>query len=428
MAFLSIMEHGDCALRWLRGKNGVRQSQSGKLMAGFEIGLGYQPRAAFACDPAKSRGRLFAQAPSATRTDFQRDRDRIIHSTAFRRLKLKTQVFVSDEGDHYRTRLTHTIEVSQIARAIARAFRLDEDMAEAIALAHDLGHTPFGHAGERALDRKMREFGGFDHNAQSLRIVTSLERRYADFDGLNLTWETLEGLVKHNGPLSKSGVAVPETIMDFDRIFPLELSSHASLEAQAAAIADDIAYDAHDLDDGLRAGLLQLDQLKDAPLIGELLAEVRESHPGLDRQRQIGEVVRRQITVMVEDVVSATAERLQVVDLRSPEAVRSAGRTLVGFSAYMQEKEAALKTWLYASLYRHQSIMQKMAHAETVVETLFDAYMKSPGEMSEDWRESAAQMDPPRLARHVSDYISGMTDNYALAEHARLFDRLPELG
>ncbi len=224
-------------------------------MAGFKIGLGYEPRAAFACDPAKSRGRLFPQSPSATRTDFQRDRDRIIHSTAFRRLKLKTQVFVSDEGDHFRTRLTHTIEVSQIARAIARAFRLDEDLAEAIALAHDLGHTPFGHAGERALDRKMRKFGGFDHNAQSLRIVTSLERRYAGFDGLNLTWETLEGLVKHNGPLAGTEVPVPETIMEFDRKFPLELSSHASLEAQAAAIADDIAYDAHDLDDGLRAGL-----------------------------------------------------------------------------------------------------------------------------------------------------------------------------
>jgi dGTPase len=397
-------------------------------MAGFEIGLGYQPRAIFACHPDASRGRLFAQAPGLTRTDFQRDRDRIIHSAAFRRLKHKTQVFVSDEGDHYRTRLTHTIEVSQIARAIARAFRLDEDLAEAIALAHDLGHTPFGHAGERALDRKMHGLGGFDHNAQSLRIVTSLERRYAGFDGLNLTWETLEGLVKHNGPLAGHGAAIPKTIAEFDRIFPLELASHASLEAQAAAISDDIAYDAHDIDDGLRAGLLQLDQLADAPLIGDLLAEVRAAYPGLDRQRQIGEVVRRQITIMVEDVISASGATLQALDPDSPEGVRRAGRTMIGFSAAMRQQEAALKQWLYTALYRHQSIMEKMAQAETVVEKLFEVYMREPDGMSEDWRDSATRMDELQLARHVSDYISGMTDNYALAEYARLFDRLPELG
>jgi dGTPase len=336
-------------------------------------------------------------------------------------------VFVSDEGDHYRTRLTHTIEVSQIARAIARAFRLDEDLAEAIALAHDLGHTPFGHAGERALDRKMDGLGGFDHNAQSLRIVTSLERRYAGFDGLNLTWETLEGLVKHNGPLAGQGAAVPPTIVEFDRIFPLELASHASLEAQAAAISDDIAYDAHDIDDGLRAGLLQLDQLADAPLIGDLLAEVRAQYPGLDRQRQIGEIVRRQITIMVEDVIRASGATVQSLDPDSPEAVRRAGRTMIGFSTAMREQEAALKQWLYAALYRHRSIMDKMAQAEAVVEKLFEAYASNPGQMSEDWRGSAAHMDAPQLARHVSDYISGMTDNYALAEYARMFDRLPEL-
>jgi dGTPase len=396
-------------------------------MAKFEIGLGYQPRAPYACHPNKSRGRLFVQPVSATRTDFQRDRDRIIHSTAFRRLKLKTQVFVSDEGDHYRTRLTHTIEVSQIARAIARAFRLDEDLAEAIALAHDLGHTPFGHAGERALDRKMEGFGGFDHNAQSLRIVTGLERRYAGFDGLNLTWETLEGLVKHNGPLLGAGSQIAQTILDFDRVFPLELSSHASLEAQAAAIADDIAYDAHDIDDGLRAGLLELDQLTDAPLIGSLLREVRAEHPGLDRARQIGEVVRRQITVMVEDVVAASMFAIEALSAESPDRIRQAGRTLINFSPDMRSDEAALKEWLYASLYRHHSIMEKMAQAEVVIENLFDAYLANPGDMSQDWRESAAEMDQDQLARHVSDYISGMTDNYALAEHARLFDRQAQL-
>jgi dGTPase len=396
-------------------------------MAKFEIGLGYQPRAPYACHPEKTRGRLFPQQPSATRTDFQRDRDRIIHSTAFRRLKHKTQVFVSDEGDHYRTRLTHTIEVSQIARAIARAFRLDEDLAEAIALAHDLGHTPFGHAGERALDRKMEGFGGFDHNAQSLRIVTSLERRYAGFDGLNLTWETLEGLVKHNGPILGAGSQVPQTILDFDQVFPLELSSHASLEAQAAAIADDIAYDAHDIDDGLRAGLLELDQLMDAPLIGSLLREVRAEHPGLDRARQIGEVVRRQITVMVEDVVAASMFAIEALSAESPDQIRQAGRTLISFSPDMKRDEAALKEWLYASLYRHHSIMDKMAQAEGFIENLFDAYLGHPSQMSDDWRESALAMDRPQLARHVSDYISGMTDNYALAEHARLFDRRAQL-
>jgi dGTPase len=396
-------------------------------MAKFEIGLGYQPRAPYACHPDNSRGRLFPQPVSATRTDFQRDRDRIIHSTAFRRLKHKTQVFVSDEGDHYRTRLTHTIEVSQIARAIARAFRLDEDLAEAIALSHDLGHTPFGHAGERALDRKMAGYGGFDHNAQSLRIVTGLERRYAGFDGLNLTWETLEGLVKHNGPLFGTGKAIPETILDFDLLFPLDLSSHASLEAQAAAIADDIAYDAHDIDDGLRAGLLELDQLLDAPLIGSLLREVRAEHPGLDRARQIGEVVRRQITVMVEDVVSASMFAIEGLSANSPVQIRQAGRTLIAFSPDMGRDEAALKEWLYSSLYRHQSIMEKMAQAEQVIESLFDAYLGNPSEMSEDWRESAVGMERPQFARHVSDYISGMTDNYALSEHARLFDRQTQL-
>jgi dGTPase len=396
------------------------------------IGFGYQPRAVFAAHPDASRGRLYPQTLSATRTEFQRDRDRIVHSNAFRRLKHKTQVFVSDEGDHYRTRLTHTIEVAQIARALARAFRLDEDLAEGVALAHDFGHTPFGHAGERALDRKMEGFGGFDHNAQSLRIVTGLEHRYAEFDGLNLTWETLEGLVKHNGPLTdakgagKKG-AVSSSILEFDRVFPLELATFASLEAQAAAIADDIAYDAHDIDDGLRAGILELDQLMDAPLVGELVREVRQMHPGLERSRAAGEVVRRQITVMVEDVVGETARRLDILKPSSVQDVRLAPEAVVTFSKAMAQSETALKTWLYAHLYRHSSIMDKMNAAETVVEELFDAYVSAPGEMSEGWREGMEVLDEAGRARQVSDYISGMTDNFALAEHARLFDRPIEL-
>ncbi len=401
-------------------------------MAVHGIGFGYEARAAFACHPAQSRGRLSAQTPSATRTEFQRDRDRIVHSTAFRRLKHKTQVFVSDEGDHYRTRLTHTIEVAQIARSLARAFRLDEDLAEAVALAHDFGHTPFGHAGERALDRKMSAFGGFEHNAQSLRIVTSLERRYAGFDGLNLTWETLEGLVKHNGPLlDDQGKAikdaVPPSITEFDHAFPLDLSTFASLEAQAAAIADDIAYDAHDIDDGLRAGILQIDQLMDAPLVADLLASVRAAHPRLDRGRMIGEVVRRQITVMVEDVVGETSRRLDRLRPQNADDVRRAGHVTITFSERMSAKEKELKHWLYRSLYRHSSIMEKMTRAEQIVEELFDAYMRAPGEMGEGWAEAVEGGQTHELARQVGDYISGMTDNFALNEHGRLFDRRVEL-
>ena len=396
------------------------------------IGFGYQPRASFACHPDASRGRLYPQTPSATRTEFQRDRDRIVHSTAFRRLKHKTQVFVSDEGDHFRTRLTHTIEVAQIARALARAFRLDEDLAEGVALVHDFGHTPFGHAGERALDRKMSGFGGFDHNAQSLRVVTALERRYAEFDGLNLTFETLEGLVKHNGPLTdKEGAgikaSVPQTILDFDAGYPLDLATFASLEAQAAAIADDIAYDAHDIDDGLRAGILTLEQLEDAPLVGDLLRQVRAAYPALEKSRVIGEVVRRQITVMVEDVVAQTALRLDALKPLNVTDVRVAGEAGIAFSKAMAHSEKTLKAWLYAHLYRHSSIMDKMNAAEKAVEELFDAYMAAPAAMSEGWRELMIGAERHAQARHVSDFISGMTDNFALAEHARLFDRKIEL-
>jgi dGTPase len=402
--------------------------------AGFDgIGFGYRPRAAYACDPAQSRGRLVPEPESPTRTPFQRDRDRIIHSTAFRRLKHKTQVFIAHEGDHYRTRLTHTIEVSQIARALARALRVDEDLAEAIALVHDFGHTPFGHTGEDALDELMAPWGGFDHNAQSLRIVTALERRYAEFDGLNLSWETLEGLVKHNGPLTDrhgNGLhgPVPDTFRDFDAAFHLDLSSYASVEAQCAAIADDIAYNTHDIDDGLRAGLLSLDMLAPLALPGGILAAVRARYPGLDAVRTGHELMRRQITAMVEDVIASAHDNLRAIEPRSVAEVRQAGLPVVAFSDAMAPKEAELKAFLYANLYRHPSVMAVRAEAETVVRDLFARYMATPGDMPEDWGRACIGLGEAARAREVADFIAGMTDTYALKEHQRLFDRTPDLG
>jgi dGTPase len=397
------------------------------------LGFGYQPRAPFACDPAKTRGRLFAQPESPTRTAFQRDRDRIIHSTAFRRLKHKTQVFISHEGDHYRTRLTHTIEVSQIARSIARAFRLDEDLAEAIALVHDFGHTPFGHAGERALDKCMAGFGGFDHNAQSLRIVTKLERRYAEFDGLNLSWETLEGLVKHNGPLaSKDGAGIkgpiPQPVLDFNALFPLELQTHASLEAQAAALADDIAYDAHDIDDGLRAGILQFDALRGAPLTGKIIAEIETLYPHLERNRMIAELGRRQITIMVEDVIGETSRRLKALKPTVAGDIRNAGHAIIAFSPKMATTEKALKAFLHSSLYRHPDVMATMDSAATLVSELFDRYAIDPSALPEGWRADVYQLPEMQKKRHVADFIAGMTDQFAMREHQRLFDRKSDLG
>ncbi len=414
-------------------------------MSEFEaIGYGYQPRAGFACHPDASRGRLFAQAESPTRSPFQRDRDRIIHTSAFRRLKHKTQVFISHEGDHFRTRLTHTIEVAQIARSIARAFRLDEDLAEAVALVHDFGHTPFGHAGERALDVMMQGAGGFDHNAQSLRIVTMLEHRYAEFDGLNLTWETLEGLVKHNGPLlNDEGLRlkgeVPQSILEFDALFPLDLKSFASLEAQAAAIADDIAYDTHDIDDGLRAGILTLDLLRDAPLVGPIIKTIEDTYPGLDEHRKIAELGRRQITAMVEDVISETSRRLKVLKPETVADVRAAPRAMIGFSNAMQGEEAALKRFLFEHLYRHPLVMAKMDVAVNVIEMLFDHYVANPDTLPDgfrtasasiphDLRASGASSPVASRARGVADFIAGMTDQFAIRDYERLFDRIPVLG
>ncbi|TPI23460.1 deoxyguanosinetriphosphate triphosphohydrolase [Mesorhizobium sp. B4-1-1] len=398
-----------------------------------DIGFGYRPRAAYASDPARSRGRLFDEPESPTRTPFQRDRDRIIHSTAFRRLKHKTQVFVAHEGDHYRTRLTHSIEVAQIARALARALRGDEDLAEAVALVHDFGHTPFGHTGEDALNEKMATWGGFDHNAQSLRVVTRLERRYAEFDGLNLTWETLEGLVKHNGPLtdaSGKGLKgpVPQAIRDYSELHDLELDRFAGIEAQCAAIADDIAYNTHDIDDGLRAGLLTLDMLQGVGLPGSILNGVRAKYPQLDDVRTGHELLRRQITLMVEDVITSTAANVERLKPNSADAVRAAGETLVTFSPGMAAAEKELKAFLYKHLYRHPEVMRVRAEAERIVRELFDVYFADPRAMPDGWREGLDRAEDRIKARSVADFLAGMTDTYALKEHRCLFDHTPDLS
>jgi dGTPase len=390
------------------------------------IGYGRDSRAVFAADPATSRGRLYDEKPSPTRTEFQRDRDRIIHSTGFRRLQGKTQVFLPDEGDHYRTRLTHTIEVSQIARALARALRLDEDLAEALALAHDLGHPPFGHAGERALNRAMSAHGGFDHNAQSLRVVTLLERRYPSYRGLNLTWETLEGLIKHNGPLTdRSGQArvgndLPFAIADYVRLQDLWLWSFPSLEAQAAAIADDIAYDAHDIDDGLRAGLLDLEGLATLRLSGKILAEIDKDHPKLDSERRAGELVRRLITAMIEDVIAESLARLASLSPECADDVRNAASAVIDFSEAMTAADQETKKYLTGHVYRHGRVMDVMNRAETVVDELFARYWQDPTALPEDWRPADGAGADDR-ARRVADFLAGMTDRYALGEYRRLF-------
>ncbi|OYR09102.1 deoxyguanosinetriphosphate triphosphohydrolase [Brucella grignonensis] len=397
------------------------------------IGFGYRERAPYACNPALTRGRLVPEPESATRTPFQRDRDRIIHSTAFRRLKHKTQVFIAHEGDHYRTRLTHTIEVAQIARALARALRLDEDLAEAVALVHDFGHTPFGHTGEEALNERMKLYGGFDHNAQSLRIVTKLEHRYADFDGLNLSWETLEGLVKHNGPLigpyaTHSDEPVPLPILDFNERYDLELSRFASLEAQCAAIADDIAYNAHDIDDGLRSGLLKLEGLDEVPLTKRLLDIVRARYPALDAVRTGHELVRRQITIMVEDVIAESQRRIAAAEPQSVEDVQAQPRALVGFSDAMRDEEKALKRFLFKNLYFHESVVVRRHAADKIVQDLFDICFDNPAIMPAEWQTGCETLDEAGRALRVADYLAGMTDNYAVREHRRLFDHTPDLA
>ncbi len=392
-------------------------------------------RAPYAASPERSAGRLWPEPASRTRSDFQRDRDRIIHSTGFRRLAHKTQVFVPHEGDHYRTRLTHSIEVGQLSRALARSLRLDEDLAEAVALAHDLGHTPFGHTGEDVLDAAMDAFGGFDHNAQTLRIVTKLERRYAAFDGLNLTYEAIEGLAKHNGPLVEADGApvaehaargLPGIFREVDAERPLGLARWPAAEAQCAALADDIAYNAHDLDDGLRAGLFDLAACRQVAFLALLLDDIAARHPGLDDSRTVHELTRRLITRLVEDAISESERRLE--GLASLDAVRDFGRAAIAFSPAMVAVEAAIKAFLWDRMYRHPELVVIRAKAAAILRDLFALYRDKPALMPAEW---AARADPRdasgRRERIVCDYIAGMTDRYALAEHRQHFDATPEL-
>ena len=394
------------------------------------------PRSVYACDPDRSRGRLFAERPSKTRSPFRRDCDRVIHSTAFRRLKHKTQVFVFHEGDHYRTRLTHSLEVAQIARALARQLGLDEDLTETLALAHDLGHPPFGHAGERALDGCLKAYGGFDHNAQSLRVVTALEHRYPEFDGLNLTWESLEGIVKHNGQLTeRSGAAVgryrehgiPLGVSDYNRIYDLELWSFASLEAQVAAIADDIAYDAHDIDDGLRAGLFGVDDLKVMPCTAEMIAGIAKHYPDLDENRRGAELVRELISYLIGAVVSEARKRLQAAQPKSVEDVRSHGGVLIALPPEVAQAEAGIKSFLTQRMYRHPRVMAVMNDAEQILSDLFARYQEMPAVLPPEWRPPDGKNTETERARRIGNFIAGMTDRFALTEHQRLFDSTPEL-
>lgn len=381
-------------------------------------------RAPYACHPSQSRGRLFAQPGSAMRNAFQRDRDRIIHSGAFRRLKEKTQVFVAHEGDQYRTRLTHSLEVSQIARTLARALGGDEDLAEALALAHDLGHPPFGHSGERVLAEKMKAFGGFDHNAQTLRVVTKLEVRYPEFDGLNLTWETLEGVVKHNGPLMPAGddgAGLAWAFTDYADWKALELHTHAGLEAQIAALSDDIAYNNHDLDDGLRSGLLELEPLLELPLLGDIFRRVSTRWPDIKRNVMIHEAVRELIGLMVGDVLEETRRRLAEAQPASADALRQLDHPMVAFSEDMLAILAALRRHLFANMYRHYKVNRMMSQGQRVMSDLFDLYLRDPGVLPPDVQTDMGEAGSAQTARAVCDYIAGMTDRFAVEEHRRLF-------
>ena len=383
--------------------------------------------ALYACRPEQSRGRLHVERMSSFRSAFQRDRDRIIHSSAFRRLKHKTQVFVEHEGDYYRTRLTHSIEVAQVARTIAGVLGLNTDLAEAIALAHDLGHTPFGHTGEDALADLMAPYGGFDHNAQALRIVTSLERHYADFDGLNLTWECLEGIAKHNGPVTgpnadaKHAGPLPYALAQVNAQWDLELSTHASAEAQVAAIADDVAYSHHDLHDGLRSGLFTEADLMQLPVTGPAFAEVDALYPGLEKMRRRHEALRRVFGRMVEDVIAVAKNRLEAGQPKSVEDVRALGMTVIRFSKPLYQELKAIRSFLFTRMYRAPSVMVERARVTEVVNGLFPLFLQNPGLLPAEWSAdiSRATSDAD-LARMVADYVSGMTDRFALQEGARL--------
>ncbi|VAV98482.1 Deoxyguanosinetriphosphate triphosphohydrolase [hydrothermal vent metagenome] len=401
------------------------------VLSSFRELMNYK-KAIFSQSPENSKGRFSGEQDSYLRSCYQHDRDRIIHSSAFRRLKHKTQVFVYHEGDHFRTRLTHSLEVAQVARTMARYFGLDEDLTESLALAHDLGHTPFGHAGEEALDNCMEVYGGFDHNAQALRIVTRLEQSYAAFDGLNLTWETLEGLVKHNGPLVNMDGSlteryevrgIPVAISEFAHANDLELATFASAEAQIAAISDDIAYNAHDIDDGLRAKLFDVIDLGDNPLVGGALSKTLEKWPKIEKSRLIHETVRSVITLMVNDVIAHTEKQIEKYQPQSPDDVRNLSQLLVDFSPQMHEKNKVLQSFLMRRMYHHKLVSDNMARARRVIRDLFEAFMADPSRLPEKWR--ADNLDEDRKARKVCDYIAGMTDRYALDQHKAIFDLDP---
>lgn len=393
---------------------------------GESLAAGARSPAPYAASGIPGRGRQHPEPECSTRSPFQRDRDRVLHSTAFRRLTHKTQVFVFHEGDHYRSRLTHSLEVAQIARTVARQLRLDEDLAEVIALAHDLGHPPFGHAGERALNSVMKAYGGFDHNAQSLRLVTALERKYAGFDGVNLTWETLEGIAKHNGPVAE-GEAVEKATRRLEQWQCLDLRLWASAEAQVAALADDVAYVTHDIDDGLRAQLIALGNLKDLPLAGPAVAYMVSLVGDKGNARNIYEVTRRMITVMVRDLVNESRARLRLLKPASPDDIRCAPGATVAFSDAMSRDIGYLKAFLFDHVYRHDRVMRVMADAEEIVHDLFARYLAQPDTMQEAWRAASAGLSERRRARLIADFVAGMTDRYAIAEHRRLFDATPNL-
>lgn len=372
----------------------------------------------YAADPDQSRGRLYKEDGAGHRSCFQRDRDRIIHSSAFRRLKHKTQVFVEDEGDYYRTRLTHSIEVAQVGRTIAQDLGLNAELTEAVALAHDLGHTPFGHTGEDALDMLMQPYGGFDHNAQTLRIVTSLERHYAEWDGLNLTWESLEGIAKHNGPVTGE---LPFALAEYDARHDLELNTHASGEAQVAALSDDIAYNNHDLHDGLRAGLFTLDDIAELPIVGPCLEDVDARYPGLETSRRTHEALRRVFAVMVRDLLETSAGLLAASKAQSAQDIRDLGRPVIRFSDNLWVELKVLRHFLFTRMYRAPSVMEKRAEVTAIVNDLFPFFMRSPEHLPPEWRaEVEAAQGEDALARLVADYIAGMTDRFAMQEHARL--------
>jgi dGTPase len=375
--------------------------------------------APYACHPDQSRGRLYPERISTFRSPFQRDRDRIIHSSAFRRLKHKTQVFVEHEGDYYRTRLTHSIEVAQVARTIAGVLGLNTELAEAIALAHDLGHTPFGHTGEDALAAMMAPYGGFDHNAQAMRIVTRLERHYAEFDGLNLTWESLEGIAKHNGPVTGE---IPYALAEANAEFDLELHTFASAEAQVAAIADDVAYSHHDLHDGLRSGLFDEADLMELPVTGPAFETVDALYPGLDPMRRRHEALRRVFGVMVEDVIAVARNRLEAAQPRSVDEIRAMEGTIIRFSKPLYQELKVIRSFLFTRMYRAPSVMVERAKVTRVVNDLFPLFMTRPDLLPAEWRADIDKADgDTALARIVADYVAGMTDRFALQEHARLF-------